>query len=197
MRLTAMMMAMMMTAEVSQARGAEPEAARRLTICMDGAAGSDLTVARLIVSQMFAGIGVAIDWHTQMAGCPAGALKISLSHMTEKTLRPSALAYALPYEGTHIVVFYDRIQRMGSLRSAPHIMAHVIAHEITHVVGRVDRHSLSGVMKARWSDEELRAMERKPLAFTAEDVDLIYMGLTYRAEHAADTVTVAANPTRQ
>jgi len=177
---TALIMAAIMTAAALQARGADQNETRKLAVCMDGAPGPEPTVARMTVSQMFAGIGVAIDWHTQMADCPADALKISLSNKTPETLRPGALAYALPYEGTHIVVFYDRIQRMGSLRSAPRVMAHVMAHEITHILEGIVRHSESGVMKARWSDDELRAMARKPLAFASEDVDLIYRGLAYR-----------------
>ena len=103
---------MMTAGTAAQARGPEANETRKLTVCMDGAAGPVPTVARLTVSEMFAGIGVAITWRTQMAGCPVGALKISLSNKTEETLRPGALAYALPYEGTHIVVFYDRIQRI-------------------------------------------------------------------------------------
>ena len=181
-KLTALMIAATMTATALRARAAQNET-RKLAICMDGVPGPEPTVARMTVSQMFAGIGVAIDWHAQMAGCPADTLKISLSNKTPETLRPGALAYTLPYEGTHIVVFYDRIQRMGSLRSAPRVMAHVIAHEITHILEGIVRHSESGVMKARWSDDDLRAMARKPLAFAAEDVELIYMGLAYRATH--------------
>ena len=193
-KLTALIIAATMTATALQARGEDQNETRKLAICMDGAAGQEPSMARLTVSQMFAGIGVAIDWHTHMAGCPAGALKISLSNKTPETLQPGALAYALPYEGTHIVVFYDRIQRMGGLRSAPRVMAHVMAHEITHILEGIVRHSASGVMKARWSDDELRAMARKPLAFAAEDVDLIYRGLAYRATHPVDAVAAGANP---
>ena len=198
MRLTAMVMAAIMTAGIAEARGAEPVAAkdetRKLTVCMDGAAGPAPTIARMTVTQMFASIGVTISWRTEMANCPVEAIEISLSNKTEQTLRPAALAYALPYEGTHIVVFYDRIQRMGNPRVAPRVMAHVMAHEITHILENIVRHSAQGVMKARYSDDDIRAMDRKPLAFAKEDVDLIYIGLAFRAAHPADAVTVAANP---
>jgi hypothetical protein len=193
--------AMMMTAATIAAAGAQPRVApqnaapgnaRKLTVCMNEAAGAAPAMARKTVSQMFAGIGVTIDWRTQRGDCPADALKIRLSNKTEETLRPGALAYALPYEGTHIVVFYDRIQQMGNPRFAPRVMAHVIVHEITHITERVARHSSEGVMKARWSGGDLRVMERKLLAFDAADVDLIYAGLEYRAAHPADTVSMAA-----
>lgn len=189
MRLTVIMMTTMMMTKALHARGADQDAAqgnaRILTVCMDDAPGPVPTVARMFVAQMFAGIGVRIHWRARLAECPAGALKISLSNKTEETLHPGALAYALPYEGTHIVVFYDRILGMGNLRSVPRVMAHVIAHEIGHILERTVRHSADGVMKARWSNDDIHAMQRKPLAFATEDVDLIYMGLAYRAAHPA------------
>jgi hypothetical protein len=56
---------------------------------------------------MFAGIGVAIEWRHSYS-CPAGALRISYSTSTPANLMPHALGYAVPYEGTRIVIFYDR-----------------------------------------------------------------------------------------
>jgi hypothetical protein len=201
MRLRAKVMTMTIVAALAggvlQARGAGQDGAHKLTVCMNEAPGLGPSVARLLVAQMFAGIGVGINWRTRLAECPAGALKISLSNKTPETLRPGTLAYALPYEGTHIVVFYDRILGMGSPRSAPHVMAHVMAHEITHILQGIVRHSAAGVMKARWSDDDVRAMQRKPLSFATADVDLIYTGLAYRAAHLAGTATVAANPAAQ
>ena len=46
---------------------------------------------------------------------------------------PGAMAYARPYEGVHIVVLYDRMQKVqGRLR--PVLLGHVLAHELTHVL---------------------------------------------------------------
>jgi hypothetical protein len=147
----------------------------------------------MTVSQMFAEIGVVMDWRVKMEDCPAGALKVSLSNATPETLRPGALAYALPYEGTNIRVFYDRILRMHGRAAAPRVMAHAMVHEITHIVQGIARHSVDGVMKARWTEADLRDMQRRPLAFASEDVDLIYKGLAFREAHVVRAMTVAAN----
>jgi hypothetical protein len=92
---------------------------------------------------------------------------------------PGCLAYALPYEGLHIVVFYDRIaqEHPGLVKS---LLAHVLAHEITHLLQAENRHSASGIMKARWIENDYKDMKLGLLAFSAEDIDLIYRGLLAR-----------------
>jgi len=65
-----------------------------------------------------------------------------------------------------------------------------MVHEITHILQGEARHSAEGIMKARWTPDDLAAMGVKPLTFTAEDVDLIYQGMDYREAHAkADSKT--------
>jgi hypothetical protein len=63
----------------------------------------------------------------------------------------------------------------NGVRSA---MAHVLVHEITHLLEGVDRHSATGIMKARWSEGDYFEMRRKPLPFAQEDVNLIHAGLS-------------------
>ena len=118
----------------------------------------------------------SIDWRTSEQDCPGGSIHIRLSSVTPSSLRPGALAYAYPYENTQIVVFYDRITGLTGSRDTPRLLAHVLAHEIAHVLQQISRHSQTGVMKARWSENEIRSMSRKPLPFAAEDVELIRTG---------------------
>ena len=91
---------------------------------------------------------------------------------------PGAMAYALPYEGTHIVVFYDRVTKKPGNVSI--LLGHVIAHEVTHILQGVARHSESGVMKANWTGADYQQMSREPLQFTDHDVLLIHRGLKAR-----------------
>jgi hypothetical protein len=150
-------------------------------ICSDSTAENELNFrARSIASQMFAGIGVAIDWRNAGA-CPAGALRISYSTSTPPNLMPHALAYALPYEGTHIVIFYDRVQDAVSPARVPTLLGHVLAHEVTHILEGIPRHSEEGVLKAHWTHEDYSQMCWKPLKFTDEDVALIHSNLQRRA----------------
>src|SRR5450759_58666 len=96
---------------------------------------------------------------------------------TAESRMPGALAYALPYEGAHIMVFFDRVERM---RDPSTVLAHVIVHEITHLLQGISRHSDTGVMKAHWTGGDSNAMWVTPIPFTQWDVDLIYAGLSAR-----------------
>jgi hypothetical protein len=86
---------------------------------------------------------------------------------------PGAMAYALPYSRTTIVVFYDRVQAAA----VPPLLAHVLAHEITHVLEGLAVHSATGIMKAKWTSKDYVEMRRRALQFTDEDVILIRHGL--------------------
>ena len=156
---------------------------RNLGVCMDG----DITVttyARHLVSRMFAPIDVRIDWRDRR-NCPANAIRITVNAFTTPSLLPRALAYALPYEGTHIVVFYDRVQEAVESRRVPILTAHVIAHEIGHILEGVNRHSGTGIMKARWANDDYSQMAWRPLPFASEDVILIHHGLEARSASLA------------
>ena len=99
---------------------------------------------------------------------------------TAPDLLPGALAYALPFEGVHICVFYDRIQASGPAVESV-LLGHVLAHEIGHILEGVPNHEQSGLMKAQWTTEEQRSMKYARMMFTSADVNLIHQGLTQRA----------------
>jgi hypothetical protein len=152
----------------------------QVTVCMQSLADFRLTMqAQGIAAKMFAGVGVKIAWH-DMSGCPAQGIPISLSERAPASFHPGAMAYAMPYEGAHIVLFYDRIAVSGRAL-LPHLMAHVMVHEITHILQGVDRHSEEGVMKAHWGQQDFNRMIGKSLEFTEGDVEMIHNGLLTRA----------------
>lgn len=157
---------------------------RKVIVC--STTGTDFTIPRAqsIVAAMFAGIRVGIEWKTERA-CPPDAIRISFSYNTDPDLSPQALAYALPYDGTHIVVFYDRVRKHCQPIRLSGVLAHVMAHEITHILQGVNRHSESGVMKAAWTLEDFNEMAFRPLPFTAFDVRLIDDGLDKRQARMA------------
>ena len=83
---------------------------------------------------MFARIGVAVDFRFRPRSCPQGALQIRFTTETPRHFIPGALAYALPYEGVHIPVFYDRIRDAVPPPVVPYLLAHVLVHEIAHIL---------------------------------------------------------------
>lgn len=135
--------------------------------------------AKELAASMFTPIGVAIDW--RLGALPASsaqhAIAIRLAGKTPKDEKPGALAYAMPHEGVHIVVFWDRIE-FGIFPTE--LLAHVMAHEITHILEGVCRHSETGIMRAQWTERDHKMMRTHPLSFAPEDVELIHLGMAAR-----------------
>ena len=77
----------------------------------------------------------------------------------------------------------NRIERLSArYHDAPEVLlAYILAHELAHAIEGHDRHSDSGILKARWSDADWFQMLKHKLTFTDEDVDLIRQGLDARA----------------
>jgi hypothetical protein len=149
--------------------------------------------AQALAGKMFAKIGISLDWGK---GEPAGSagdssqppIFIELVRGTPENRMPGALAYALPYEGAHITVFFDRIEKRPNPSM---VLAHVMVHEITHLLQGVSRHSDAGVMKARWTEMDFGAMRMRPLPFAQDDVALIYSGMAQPARTGALTALAA------
>ena len=157
---------------------------RQVTVCMSSTPNPAVeNGARNLASDIFAGIGVKIRWHSP-SNCPAEGIVISFSQDTPSGLLPGALAYSLPFEGTHIVVFYDRVENRP-VSIVPRVLGHVITHEITHILQGVKRHSESGIMKATWTRIDYQQMFWEPLRFTDEDVMLIHSGLKARVDRSS------------
>lgn len=139
--------------------------------------------SEMLVSKMFASIGVRINWHVGEPSASSSskavnkAVVIELVTDTPNTKEPGALASAKPFEGVHIVVFWDRMEH-GPIPTQ--LLANVMVHEITHIAEGICRHSETGVMKAKWTEEDFKTMNTHPLMFAPEDVDLIHRGLAAR-----------------
>ena len=148
--------------------------------------------ARLQATRMFREIDVKVHMRD---GSPArnprtacgSPIVVSIETTTRYPVPGDALAYALPYQGsgTCIHVFLDRVLPGRKQPLANALLAHVMVHEITHVLEQIDRHSAEGVMKAHWSTEDYKRIERNPLPFAAEDVELIRTGLAKRSTRAS------------
>lgn len=140
--------------------------------------------AQVIANRIFVSAGVRIEWHGNPRFCTAGpvaGILINLADHTPRNEFPEALAYAQPFEGGHVRVFYDRIYRAVNAGVLPYLLAHVLAHEITHILQATGQHAESGVMKAHWDASDYRLMTRQPLTFTEFDLQLIRHGLEARA----------------
>ena len=175
MKLKAMTMLAAFTAMAAHAGGkSQTSADRSVTVCVEGEGLSTVEWrAKGLASVMFANIGVQLNWRNGLRECPERGIMISLTGRTPSDLKPGALAYALPYEGTHVQVFVDRIFEMFQEATVPTVLGYVFVHEITHVLQGVARHSESGVMKAHWTGDDCGQMGCRALKFESKDIDLI------------------------
>ena len=134
-----------------------------------------------IASEMFSKAGVQIQWKTgsPKTGREAHPILIEITSDTPETIRAGVFAYARVFEGPHIRIFWDRIERACGESLADKLLGHVLAHEITHILQGIDHHSQEGLMKARWTAHDILQMAYKPLPFEAKDVRLIHYGLEH------------------
>jgi len=171
-------MVLIVTGIAAHTADLEERGTYRVAVCIGSSPIHELNQAELIADRMFRTAGVMLVWHRSLDPrvCPMGAVRISVVQETEPHTLPGALAYSVAGEGGLIRVFYDRIARIQSLKPSA-LLAHVLVHEITHVLQGVNRHSHTGVMKARWEALDMEGMVRKWLPFTTTDVKLIRQGL--------------------
>jgi hypothetical protein len=194
MKITVVAAAALLMAASAQAKSGNE---RRVTVYVRNTIVVPLVIraqAEALASEMFAGIGVTLKWRE---GRPpvqeTGAIVIEFDDSTPAGFLPRAWAYALPSEGVHIRIFWDRLQLESSRER---LLAHVMVHEITHILQGINRHSAEGIMNARWTDEERSGLERRALQFTEADVDLIYRGMDARDARASNAAgqALAAMP---
>jgi hypothetical protein len=168
---------------------------QRLAVCIEDGKHAGVADATAKASSLFLSAGVKLEWHGEVSDCKGhpDAMVVSIRATTPKAFHPGALAYAYPYEGVHIEVFYDRIAQAdpGLL---PSLMANVIVHEITHILQGIDRHSASGVMKAVWTSSDYTLMKRGLLRFTAVDEEMIRGGFAARTADAKGALVAAVAP---
>ena len=93
------------------------------------------------------------------------------------------MANALPYAsgGSRITVLLDRLAPRFKLAigsQAGILLGHVLAHEIAHVLEGIARHSATGLMKARWSEDDFQQMLVRPLPLASGDIRLIRRSLS-------------------
>jgi hypothetical protein len=173
------------TGEAGQTEG------MKVTVCTGSGVNDDFMLvessAKTLATRIFADAGVHIDWRWSRY-CPMHAIRISFSTSTPKNRLPGALAYARPFEGVHIEIFYDRVRQKSIYPSR--LLAHVLVHEITHILQGTDVHAEIGIMKARWTPEDFANMRVKSLPFTPADLELIHLGLAARGQSSFLTQTL-------
>jgi hypothetical protein len=157
---------------------------RRASVCVEYMPELQVAGMEKVAGDIFGKIGVRIEWK-RAATCSSKDIRVHWSMRTKATDHPGAMAYAMPYEGTTIVIFVDRVGHADEPRRQQVILGHVLAHEIGHILQGESRHSVSGIMKPNFSRDDIRDMCFRNLAFEPEDARLIYFGMKARAARLA------------
>ncbi len=81
-------------------------------------------------------------------------------------------------------VFYDKVKEaFGQTRiGLPQLLGNVMAHELGHLLLGADSHSRRGLMRARWSREELLAADLGGLSFSNAECDRIRSSIVARRQ---------------
>jgi hypothetical protein len=142
---------------------------------------------------IYSEIGVQLNWRSghwrpqtkSTSICPQESRDfwIEIVAHAPDNLTNGQLAIAKPYgdSGVRIVVFYDRVESLLQRHSRVTlgaIFGYVLAHEIAHVLQGIARHSETGVLRARWTEDDFAKMGSRGLNFTTEDILLIQRGFT-------------------
>ncbi len=92
-----------------------------------------------------------------------------------------AMGYSTGNFATVSVDFAQRLEESGVARF-PDILGHIMTHEIGHVLSPGGRHSVSGIMRARWSSNEWRLLRQGELNFAPEQSRFLRANLPRRLE---------------
>jgi hypothetical protein len=149
--------------------------------------------AKLLVSEIFAPIGVDLNWHPCLSGneewgseTARTPFRIRWAQHPPSTAPAGALAAARPFGSSdHAITLYEiPLQRfLTQYPNAPAVvLAYVLAHELAHVMQGLQHHSASGILKPNWSYREYYLMLSGALTFTPKDVDLIRDGLAAKPQ---------------
>ena len=106
-----------------------------------------------------------------------GDVVLQIVHETRKLKADVFGAAFLGQDGTgeYTNVFYDRVNDLNRDWKVPlaEVLGHVMAHEVGHLLLGLNAHSVSGIMRGYWDSEELKAIERGRLLFSAEQSRLM------------------------
>lgn len=166
-------------------RGPIPE--RIVTVCLNpGNDGAIFNPGRAAATQIMKHAGIRLNWRVAERACTEGkGIVVRVSRATPLNQHPGAMAYAMPFDRTHIVLLYDRVLNCADPNPVPSLLGYVLAHEIVHILQGLNQHSAIGIMKDHWNKQDYADMQGARLKFTKDDIDLIDRGLEWRASRTA------------
>ena len=139
-----------------------------------------LNAAEKEVARLFEGASIAIAW---VSAIEPGTFAIQVTLRRQPgggpgAMAPSALGTTLGDDhqnGGTCFVFYDRVLKFAHQHNRPVeiILAYGIAHEFGHVLLPAPAHASAGLMKAAWSDDDIRHLTIDNGTFTRGQISMM------------------------
>lgn len=139
--------------------------------------------------RVFVAAGLKVSW----TNCPAGK-RVVTDQVVCEPLGPPQLSVRIVQRSRYLTdatfglayisdtgpsrycdVFYNRVQdlQQQGVASISSVLGHVLAHEIGHLLLGTNSHSRTGIMRAQWQADELRAASMGRLLFSSEEGERI------------------------
>jgi hypothetical protein len=146
-----------------------------------------VNAAKAEVERIFAAASVSIAWVSTIEP-GTFAIQITLRRRPgggPGAMAPSALGTTVGEDhrlGGLSFVFYERVLKFAHDHRRPVelILAYAIAHEMGHVLLPAPAHTPTGLMKAEWSDDDIRHLASDPQLFTVGQTALIRSAIEAR-----------------
>jgi hypothetical protein len=202
-------------AGLASAAAAVPEATRLLpvrTYDAYGVAPGDMAAAHTTAQVLLKDAGIDIGWRECQARERSTSSNLSCDEAVDTTevlvriasgasrSNDGALGYSLidssQHSGSLVTILADRIEATVARThvDAGTLLGRVIAHEIGHLLIGTTRHSRTGLMRARWLDDELQRNMASDWRFATDDALRLRRGFLSRSKTPlpVDAVVAAA-----
>lgn len=150
-----------------------------------------LSRAEQSASNVLRAAGVHVLWVTADQNTPKAGKEVRHSVPLGISLRVVRKAATLPTvtfgvsflgadgSGRYADIFYDTAQRLSEANhlNLPNVFGHVMAHELGHLLLGTNAHSPVGIMRPRWSRDELNGLAMGRLLFTSQQAKLMRVKL--------------------
>jgi hypothetical protein len=187
MKLSTMLVAVMVAVMEGRAESLKPQVDALVTVFTYNRAAVPWAVmerAKRVATAAFAAAGIEVRWvESQRLEEPDAASGEMLTVVFDGPAPAQASREAMAFTKVggaadgDVHIFYNRVAGFAGFDDRvyiPELLGNVLAHELTHALEGVARHSSEGLMKAVWSaDDYAKMTRRRPLAFAAEDLDLL------------------------
>ena len=187
-------------------RGGSPVLDARVTVCLEpgSVVRRDIFARGMVTAdELFKRVGVRLKWSCgngfgDRAKPDGRIVRLRIEDEVPSDVSGTAIAYARPYarSGVNVVILWRRFQPLLSNHpdSAGIIFGHVMAHELGHVLSRSDYHGLSGLMSAKWTENDFQLMETQLLPFSPVEGKFIRDGLRSLKEQDAESIGAPPAP---